>query len=153
MVGMFAGEVRCASVVVVRMEIEVAVSVPITVLIVDDDEIVRKLIRLMLRGSRRYRFLEANDASEALKIAGQHRGDIDLLLSEVVLAGRMNGTEMAAQMSQARPEMKVVLMSGCAPESLTMEPAWHFIQKPFSVSEIQERIGSILDRQSVVARS
>jgi len=125
--------------------------VPITVLIVDDDEIVRKLIRLMLTGSRRYRFLEANDASEALKIAGQHRGDIDLLLSEVVLAGRMNGTELAAQMSQARPEMKVVLMSRYAPEVLKTEQTWYFIQKPFATSEIRERIWRILSGNSVAA--
>ena len=56
----------------------------------------------------------------------------------------MNGIEMAAQLSHARPEMTVVLMSGYAPEALTMEPAWHFIQKPFALPEIRERIGSIL---------
>jgi DNA-binding NtrC family response regulator len=126
---------------------------PITILIVDDEQSIRKIVCVALKGSEDTDFLEANDAAEALKIAREHRGHIDLLISDVVMPGRMNGTEMAAQMSQSRPEMKVVLMSGCAPESLTMEPAWHFIQKPFAVSEIQERIGSILDRQSVVARS
>ena len=67
------------------------------------------------------------------------------------MPGRMNGIEMAAQLSQARPEMKVVLMSGYPLEALTMEPDWYFIQKPFAMSEIRERIGSILDRQTVPA--
>jgi hypothetical protein len=40
----------------------------------------------------------------------------------------MNGTEMAAQLSNTRPEMKIVLMSGYAPEAVTMAPDWHFIQ-------------------------
>jgi two-component system cell cycle sensor histidine kinase/response regulator CckA len=115
-----------------------------TILIVDDEEIVRTLIRVTLKGSGDIVFLEANDAAEAQKIARQHRGDIDLLLSDVVMPGRMNGAEMAAQLSQARPEMKVVLMSGYAPEALKMKPDWHYIEKPFGASEIRERIGSIL---------
>jgi hypothetical protein len=58
----------------------------------------------------------------------------------------MNGTEMAARLCHARPETKVFLMSGYAPEALTMEPDWQFIQKPFTALEIRERIGSILPR-------
>src|SRR5579862_7339302 len=126
-------------------------SAPITILIVDDEEIVCKLIQVALKGSIDAVFLEANDAAEALKIARQHRGPLDLLISDVVMPGRMNGIEMAAQLSQARPEMKVVLMSGYPLEALTMEPDWYFIQKPFAMSEIRERIGSILDRQTVPA--
>jgi two-component system cell cycle sensor histidine kinase/response regulator CckA len=122
-----------------------------TILIVDDEEIVRKLIRVALKGFGDVVFLEANHATEALKVAREHRGSIDLLVSDVVMPGRMNGTEMAAQLSVARPEMKVVLMSGYPPESLTMEPAWHFIQKPFAASEILERIGNILTDHWVAA--
>jgi DNA-binding NtrC family response regulator len=79
-----------------------------------------------------------------LKIAREHSGPIDLLVSDVLMPGRMNGTEMAARLCHARPEMKVFLMSGYAPEALTMEPDWQFIQKPFTVLEIRERIGSML---------
>ena len=99
----------------------------ITILIVDDEEIVRKLICIALNGAENAVFLEAGDAAEGLKRAREHRGDIDLLISDVVMPGRMSGTEMAAQLSQARPEMKVFLMSGYAPEAVTMEPDWHFI--------------------------
>ena len=104
-----------------------------------------------MKGSLDAVFLEANDATEALKVAREHRGPIDLLVSDVVMPGRMNGIEMAAQLSQAHSEMRVVLMSGYPPEGLTMEPAWHFIQKPFGVSEIRERIGSILTGNRLAA--
>ena len=124
---------------------------PITILIVDDQEIVRKLVRVALKGSVDAVFLEANDAAEALKVAREHRGPIDLLVSDVVMPGRMNGIEMAAQLSHAHPEMRVVLMSGYPPEAVTMEPVWHFIQKPFGVSEIRERIGSILTGNRLAA--
>ena len=117
---------------------------PTTIMIVDDEDTVRKLIRVMFKGFDDTDFLEAKDATEALKIAREHRGPIDLLISDVVMPGRMNGTEMAAQLSNARPEMKVVLMSGYAPEAVTMAPEWHFIQKPFTALEIQEAIWRLL---------
>jgi len=116
---------------------------PITILIVDNQKNIRKMLRAVLKLSDDTDFLEATDGTEALKIAREHRGHIDLLLADFLMPG-MTGIEMAAQLSQARPEMKVVLMSGYDSEALTMEPDWHFIQKPFSVSEIQERIGNIL---------
>ncbi len=124
---------------------------PMTILVVDDEEIIRKLVRVALRESVDAVFLEANDTAEALKIAREHREPIDLLVSDVVMPGRMNGIEMAAQLSQAHSEMRVVLMSGYPPEGLTMEPAWHFIQKPFGVSEIRERVGNILTEHCVAA--
>jgi two-component system cell cycle sensor histidine kinase/response regulator CckA len=124
---------------------------PIIILIVDDEEIVHKLIRVALKGFGDFVFLAAKDGAEGLKIAREYSGDIDLLISDVVMPGRMNGTEMAAQLSQSRPEMKIVLMSGYAPEAINMKPDWHFIQKPFPALEIRERVGSILDRRSVAA--
>ena len=124
---------------------------PMTILVVDDEEIIRKLVRVALRESVDAVFLEANDAAEALKVAREHREPIDLMVSDVVMPGRMNGIEMAAQLSHAHPEMKVVLMSGYALEGLTMEPAWHFIQKPFGVSEIRERIGNVFTGNRLAA--
>src|SRR6266404_3198367 len=112
-----------------------------TILIVDDEEIVRKLIRVAFKGTVDAVLLEANETAGALKIAREHYGSIDILISDVVMPGRMSGTEMAAQLSHARPEMKVVLMSGYAPEALSMEPSWNFVQKPFAILEIRERIG------------
>src|SRR6266436_4818743 len=102
-----------------------------TILIVDDQEIVRKLIRVALKGTVDALLLEASHAAEALKIAREHDGPIDLLVSDVAMPGNTNGIEMATQLSNAHPKMKVVVMSGYRPEALTMEPDWHFIEKPF----------------------
>src|SRR6266852_6452381 len=101
---------------------------PMTILIVDDEEIVRKLVHVALKESSDAVFLEANDATEALKVAREHRGPIDLLVSDVVMPGRMNGIEMAATLCHTHPEMRAVLMSGYPPEALTMELAWHFFE-------------------------
>ena len=124
---------------------------PITILIVDDEQSIRKLIRAVLKRSVDAIFLEANDGAEALKIARQHRGPLDLLISDVVMPGRMNGIEMAAQLSKARQEMKVILMSGSNGEGVTMEPNWHFVQKPFAVSEFRARVEGIFTDHRLVA--
>ena len=115
-----------------------------TLMIVDDVEIVRKLVRVALKGTEDTDFLEAKDAMEALKIAREHRGPIHLLLSDVVMPGRIGGIEMAARLCDTRPETKVLLMSGYTPDVLTTKPEWNFVQKPFAASEIRERVRSIL---------
>ena len=125
-------------------------STPITILIADDEEIVRRVVRAALKAVDAV-FLEARDATEALEIAREHSGPIDLLVSDVVMPGRMNGTEMAARLCRTLPEMKVVLMSGYAPEVLKMKLDWHFIQKPFGAPEIREKIGNILTDHWVAA--
>src|SRR5260370_34919454 len=104
-----------------------------TIMIVDDVEIVRKLVRVALKGSVDTDFLEANDAAEALKISREHRGPIHLLVSDVVMPGRMNGIEMAGRLCHTLPETKVLLMPGYAPDVLAIEPEWDFVQKPLSV--------------------
>ena len=122
-----------------------------TILIVDDEQSIRKLIRAVLNRSVDAVFLEASDGTDALKTAREHGGNIDLLVSDVVMPGKINGFEMAAQLNHERPEMKIVLMSGYSGEEVAMEPNWHFIKKPFAVSEIREKIGSILTDNSFVA--
>ena len=124
---------------------------PTTIMIVDDVEIVRKLVRVALKGSDDTDFLEANDAAEALKISREHRGPIHLLVSDVLMPGRINGIEMAARLCHTRPETKVLLMSGYAPDVLSMQPDWDFVQKPFAASEIRERVRSILTDDCLAA--
>jgi CheY-like chemotaxis protein len=73
---------------------------PTTVLIVDDEEIVRKLIRVALKGSGDVVFLEAKDGTEALKVAREHCGNIDLLISDVVMPGRMPYAPVASNTTE-----------------------------------------------------
>jgi two-component system cell cycle sensor histidine kinase/response regulator CckA len=118
-------------------------STPIAILIADDEEIVRRVVRAALKAVDAV-FLEAKDATEALKIAREHSGPIDLLVSDVMMPGTTTGIELAARLCHARPEMKVVVMSGYAPDLLTIRPEWTFIKKPFGASEIREIVGNVL---------
>jgi CheY-like chemotaxis protein len=103
-----------------------------------------------LKGSVDAVFLEANNVAEGLKSAREHRGLIDLLVSDVVMPGSMNGTEMAAQLSDAHAETQIVLMSGYAPEALTMAQNWHFIRKPFGMSENQSTNPAVIKLNSTL---
>jgi DNA-binding NtrC family response regulator len=134
---------------------------PTTIMIVDDAEIIRKLIRVALKGPEDTDFLEAKDATEALKSAREHRGPIHLLVSDIVMSGRMSGVEMAGRLCHSRPETKVLLMSGYVPDVLTTRPEWSFVQKPFArkqrgcfkdwASEIREKVQSILTDNCLAA--
>src|ERR1022692_2637519 len=124
---------------------------PTTIMIVDKAVFVRKMFRFALKGSVEALFLEAKDAAEAFEIAREHQGPIHLLISEVVMPGRMNGAKMAERFCGIRPETKVLLMAGNAPEGATMKPNWHFILMPLALSEIRESVGNILAPNYLVA--
>ena len=91
-------------------------------------------------------FLNAGDGTEGLKVAREHHGPIDLLVSDVQMPGRINGIEMASTLCKAHPETRVLLMAGYRPAELAAKPDWHFIKKPFSVTEIRTRIQSLLKK-------
>jgi two-component system cell cycle sensor histidine kinase/response regulator CckA len=114
------------------------------ILIVDDEDIVRRLIRLALREFDDIDCIEATDAEEALEISKRYRGPIDLLLSDVMMPGGMNGDEMAMKLSDARPETRVLLMSGHSVQAIKMKPHWRFIEKPFGASDIRDAVRSVL---------
>ena len=116
------------------------------IMIVEDAETIQTPVRVALKPSIDAVFLNAGDATEGLRVAREHRGRIDLLVSDVEMPGRINGIEMAATVCEAHPETKVLLMSGYRPEALAAKPDWHFIKKPFSVTEIRRRIRSLLKK-------
>ena len=64
---------------------------------------------------------------------------------------RIIGIEKAARLCQTRPETKVLLVSGYTPDLLTMKPEWDFVQKPFAVLEMREKIRSVLTGNCLAA--
>jgi two-component system cell cycle sensor histidine kinase/response regulator CckA len=92
--------------------------------------------------------LEARDGVHALEVAEGEPGAIDLLLSDLVMP-RMNGQQLAERLAEARPAMRVLLMSGypdrVAP-GVDADPRFEFLSKPFQPSVLARRVRECLDR-------
>jgi two-component system, cell cycle sensor histidine kinase and response regulator CckA len=116
-----------------------------TILLVEDEESVRRLASLLLERSG-YRLLVASSAEEALETARGYAGKIDLLLTDVVLPG-LNGRRLADLLAPERPSMKVVFASGYFDERGILEPGSDFIQKPFNPDTLARSVRRALDRR------
>jgi CheY-like chemotaxis protein len=118
-----------------------------TVLLVEDEDVVRELVREILEANG-YVVLEASDGSEAAVLCEAHDGRIDLLLSDVVMP-RMGGRELAALVGPKRPDMRILFMSGypASPGGISdvSEVGGELIEKPFSAAALAERIQEILE--------
>lgn len=117
-----------------------------TVLVVEDNDIVRNLTSDMLKNLG-YRVLRAECPDSCLAIVQNHHGPIQLLLTDVVMPG-MNGVELFNVLHQMRPEMKVLFMSGYASAVIAkhgLEGGLNFIQKPFSMQLFSQKIRQTLD--------
>jgi signal transduction histidine kinase len=119
-----------------------------TILLVDDDEPIRRLIRRSLN-ARGHEIIEAGNATDALDIARSFDRSIDILLTDVVMPG-MSGIELARSLARSRPELQILFMSGYAPGirgEADFEPAnSRFIPKPFSTARIAEAVDSCFTR-------
>jgi signal transduction histidine kinase len=114
-----------------------------TVLVCEDDEKVRALIRTVL-AAHGYTVLEAGSAREALLFRSRYTGPINLLLTDLVLP-QVNGRELANQMLAILPGIKVLFMSGYS--ETVLGPGVDFIQKPFAPEALCRKIREVLDKQ------
>jgi two-component system cell cycle sensor histidine kinase/response regulator CckA len=116
-----------------------------TILLVEDDPQVLAAGCAILRRSG-YSVLEANNAGEALLIAEQHEGVIDLLLTDIVMP-RMTGAQLALRLAPLRPQMKAIYLSGSAGEpSRSLAPGADVIvvEKPFTPGALTQRVREVL---------
>jgi signal transduction histidine kinase len=118
-----------------------------TVLLVEDDELVRNLAREVLESSG-YRVLEAATGASALLLCEKHNQPIDLLLTDVVMP-EMSGRNLADRLLQLHPEMRVLFMSGYTENSIVhhgvLDKEANFIQKPFTPGGLALRVREVLD--------
>jgi signal transduction histidine kinase len=117
-----------------------------TILIAEDADLVRQLTREILE-VRGYNVIEASNGEQALQICRAYDGTIHLTLSDVVMPG-MTGRELAEQIVQLRPDMKVLLMSGYTDKiskSGFLHPGLHFIEKPFTSNSLALKVRDVLD--------
>lgn len=120
-----------------------------TILLVEDELALRRLIRQRLE-ILGYTVLRARNGKEALTVARTHTGAIHLLLSDVVMP-EMDGFELAEQLSEVRPDTKVLFITGEVDRSVAVrgglkESGRSFIVKPFTAQALEQGIRAVLDR-------
>ncbi|MGE0432444.1 MAG: PAS domain S-box protein [Planctomycetota bacterium] len=114
-----------------------------TVLLVEDEAMVRKLTTRIL-SRLGYRILQASDGEEALRVMAQAGPDaIDLLVTDVVMP-RMGGRELARRIRDLRPGLRVLFVSGYSDEAIAMDEPSAFLQKPFTMQLLAQRIRELL---------
>ena len=116
------------------------------VLVVEDEEAVRELVCTILT-THGYEVIVASDPQHAEVIAGKFPGEIHLLLTDVVMPGA-SGRDLAARITQSRPAIRVLYMSGYTENIITsgglLERGLAFLQKPFSPSALIQKIREVL---------
>jgi two-component system, cell cycle sensor histidine kinase and response regulator CckA len=120
-----------------------------TVLLVDDEPLVRESTRRMLV-SLGYSVVSAKNSEEALSVAGERLDGIDLVISDVIMPG-MNGLELARELSRLRPSVKVLFVSGYTAGVLAergvLKESVAFLQKPIALETLAPRLRSLLDER------
>ncbi len=118
-----------------------------TILLVEDDDDVRSLVRGILE-ARGYSVIEAARAAEALDLCRKHEGEIHLMLSDVVMP-ETGGRDLALQLAPLRPAMKVLFMSGYTDDAIVrhgvLEPGIAFLSKPFTADELSRKLRDVLE--------
>ena len=118
-----------------------------TILLVEDDDAVRTLTRIILQ-STGYEVLEASNGADARQVAERYANVIHLLVSDVVLPD-LAGPQVAKQLISLRPDLKVLYVSGYTDEAIVrhgvLESNENFLQKPFMPNDLLRKIREVLD--------
>jgi signal transduction histidine kinase len=126
-----------------------------TILLVDDEEQVRHFERAVLTASG-YTVLEARDPEHALELSRTHDGEIDLLVTDVVMPG-LSGRDLAERIVRERPQLKTLYTSGYASGAIAhhgiLEPGVAFIQKPLNRLSLITKVRETLDTPTGVVVS
>jgi CheY-like chemotaxis protein len=121
-----------------------------TVLLVEDEESVRQLVRETLE-QRGYHVIEAKGGEEALEAAADSAKTIHLLITDLVMPG-ISGKDLATQLLASRPETRVLFLSGYTEDALVPEGALDsgkaFLQKPFTLQHLARKVRELLQSQN-----
>src|SRR5215475_2503085 len=121
---------------------------PKTVLVVDDEPEIRKLVSAMV-GQFGYHVLTADSGEHALKLYHNHKAPLELLIADVVAPG-MSGPMLADKLTALQPDLKVLYISGYdnthVVQKYVVERGHALLPKPFTVMELQNKIGGLLQQ-------
>ena len=119
-----------------------------TVLVVEDNKSVLEMVCQILK-RQGYRAIKAENAAHCIEVAKACNEPIDLLLTDVVMPG-MNGKELFKRLTTTQSKLKVIYMSGYTDDTIVyhgiLEDEINFIQKPFSVQSLAQKVREVLDR-------
>jgi PAS domain S-box-containing protein len=122
-----------------------------TILLVEDEANLRYLARQYLE-KQGYKVIEAADGAVAVQIAVAHEAVIHLLLTDVIMPG-MNGRELAQRISEIRPNVKILYMSGYTENVIghngMLEPGVRLLQKPFNLRDLKNKVREVLDANPI----
>jgi two-component system cell cycle sensor histidine kinase/response regulator CckA len=126
-----------------------------TVLLVEDDEMVRRLVRESLVRSG-YKVMDTSDPLEARRLSDSYRGRIHLLITDVVMP-KISGRELAQELQKKRGTMKILYMSGYTDNAIVNTGILHkevaFLQKPFTPAALTEKVRDVLDASTRTRRA
>ena len=118
-----------------------------TILLVEDDEMVRTLVRETLEREG-YKVIDSADPVEAQRLADGFRGKIQLLITDVVMP-KLSGKELARSLTLGRPDLKVLYMSGYTDSAIVNSGILHkevsFLQKPFTPAGISSKVREVIE--------
>ena len=124
-----------------------------TILVVEDEPAVRE-VAVAILSDLGYRVFQAADGEEGLRVFGAHVGAIDLLLTDVVLPGKIRGRDLAERITAMRPEVRVVYMSGYTENSIVhngrLDDGVQLISKPFKREQLARKIAETLARRTAI---
>ncbi len=127
-----------------------------TILVVEDEAGVREIAVAILR-SLGYYVLAAADGESGLRVFGAHAAEIDMLLTDVVLPGKVRGRELAERITAMRPEVKVLFMSGYTENSIVhhgrLDAGVQLLGKPFKREQLARKVAEVLGEPVVAGET
>jgi len=126
-----------------------------TILIAEDEQPIRKLIKIALERYG-YRVLIAEDGNEAMRIMKDNNLKVELLVTDLVMPGGLNGRQLAEKLKALHADLKVIYISGftkdIATQELKLEQGVNFLRKPFSLYALAELVRRQLDTATADAK-
>ena len=119
-----------------------------TILVVEDDPTIREMATMYLERDG-YHVMEAHDGAQAVLLWEKHEGKIDLILTDVMIPGGLNGHQLVERLQADRPDLKAIFVSGYSSGRLgrgTFDETTNFLQKPYRLKNLSEMVHNCLGR-------